>query len=93
MNLRKSIISTSRKCYVCAKTQDLEVHHFIHGNGKRELADRDGLYSCLCQQCHYAVHNGDSELDELLKRLAQRKWEENYGTREQFIKRYKRSYL
>ena len=90
----KSIISNDRVCYICGSTnKQLHKHHFLHGSNHRQLAEEDGLYAELCYDCHNRVHNYDPRLDLELKKIAQAKWEEVNGTRKDFIKRYKRSYL
>ena len=52
----------------------------------------------LCLNLHTnggeAVHrNPNGPLDRYLKELAQKYWEENNGTREEFIKTFGRNYL
>lgn len=42
--------------------------------------------------CHCLVHNSQ-ELDEFLKRKGQEAWEKTYGTRNDFVERYGKSYL
>lgn len=91
----KSIINNGQYCYVCGKPKN-HTHHCIFGS-KRALADKDGLTVPLCAECHNLIHTSSDpfyegiQLD--LKRIAQRKWEEKNGTREDFIKRYGRNYL
>lgn len=96
MSSNKSIISSSKLCYICGKWAT-ETHHCIYGTGKRKLADEDGLTVRLCRDCHTAIHNSNKDfdrwLDKALKQTAQGKWEERYGSREDFIRRYGRSYL
>lgn len=91
----KSIISNSTYCYICGKPKD-HTHHVI-GGSKRPLADKDGLTIPLCYECHNAMHNSTKEFDkdmrDAIKRIAQRRWEETYGNREEFIKRYGKNYL
>ena len=93
----KSIIDNSNSCYICGKTADLEVHHCIFGTGKRKKADEDGLTVKLCHTCHQAIHsptnNFDRTIQESLKKVAQRRWEDKYGSRADFVKRYGRNYL
>ena len=92
----KSIISNSNSCYICGRIDSLTVHHCIFGS-KRKLADEDGLTVKLCASCHEAIQHPTNKFDQsmqnALKKIAQEKWEEKYGTREDFIRRYKKSYL
>lgn len=92
----KSIITNSNTCYICGTNQNLQTHHCIF-ESKRELADKDGLTVKLCATCHHAIHIASNKFDlsmqNALKKIAQEKWEEKYGDREQFIERYEKSYL
>ena len=89
----KSIIVTGEpECFLCGVKYDLEVHHCIHGSGRRKLADEDGLTVYLCRSCHRILHDrGINDRD--LQVAAQYVWEREYGSREEFIKRYGRSYI
>lgn len=91
----KSVISKSTACYICGR-QGTETHHCIFGS-KRKKADEDGLTVRLCSDCHHAIHSPTNKFDQsmqnALKKIAQERWEEVYGSREDFIKRYGRSYL
>ena len=91
----KSVITNSSACYLCGKP-GTETHHCIFGS-KRKLADKDGLTVRLCHSCHDAIHHSPKEFDQqmqrALKKIAQEKWEEKYGSREEFIKRYGKNYL
>lgn len=93
--MSKSIISNEKECYVCRYTRCVEQHHIFFGTANRKISDKDGCWVYLCQRHHTSfigVHN-NRDLDLQLKRICQQKWEEINGDREQFIKRYGRSYL
>lgn len=94
----KSIIQTDRTktCYVCGTTQNIHLHHCFFGNPNRKLSDKYGLVVHLC----YLHHNGSNEgvhfnkdLDNHLKQLAQAKFEEVHGSREDFVRIFGRNYL
>jgi hypothetical protein len=91
----KSIIQTEKECYVCKTTRQLQLHHVYRG-GYRKIADKLGMTVFLCLHHHTgsneAVHNNKA-LDLHLKRLGQRKYEEVYGSREDFIETFGRNYL
>ena len=97
----KSIIESDTFCYICANVHKryifdgTEEHHIFCGHGKREFAGADGLTVHLCPQCHRegpeAVHKNHLA-DMYLKTVAQAKYEETH-TREEFLKRYGKSYL
>lgn len=89
----KSIIQDNKKCFICGTTQNLELHHIIYGVGRRELADKDGLTVWLCHE-HHTGNTGvhfNKELDRMLKEIAQTHFEKTHS-REEFTKRYGRSY-
>lgn len=92
----ESIISIERQCFICGIKGDLQRHHCFGGTANRRLSEEDGLWIWLCGQHHtmsnYSVHQ-DRSLDVKVKQIAQFKWEEKYGSREDFIKRYGKSYL
>ena len=70
-----------------------EVHHMIFGTAKRKLADEDGLTVHLCSIHHRMLHTNGFFKREL-QELAQETWQNHYnGTKEDFIRRYGKSYL
>ena len=91
----KSIIQQSSCCYFCGATQSLEEHHIFFGNPGRKISERNGFKVKLCPYCHRkgpkAPHR-DRNSDLMLKRIAQRKYEESH-TREEFIELIGRNYL
>lgn len=87
----KSIIQAERECYLCGRVDSLHVHHCLHGLANRKLADKDGLTVFLCPECHMNLHQRGWH-DRELKLLAENAWIEHYGTREEFMKRYGKSY-
>ena len=89
-------------CCLCGKKQDLEKgiiinkHEIFFGSANRDNSIADKMIAPLCPSCHnmgnVCVHN-NRELDLKLKRIGQEVWEKTYGTREDFINRYKKSWL
>lgn len=78
---------------MCGQTYGLELHHCIHGSGRRKLADEDGLTVYLCHVCHRNLHD-HGFFDTDLKMVAQTQWQKHYNkTAEDFLKRYHKSYL
>ena len=83
----ESIISTERKCFICGKTVNLQVHHCWHGSNRKK-ADRDGLTVNLCFECHSKLHD-KGEGDRYLMEIAERAWlKSTGGTVKDFIERY-----
>ena len=98
----KSILQSKRECFFCGNHGDHR-HHIFYGS-RRGLSEKYGCVVYLCwfhhehPQCgvHWTDPN-DHEIgqknDLILKQLAQRVWEKKYGTREDFIKTFGRSWL
>lgn len=98
MKKTKSIVTDNDfACYFCGKPAVCE-HHLIFGKGIRDLAEEDGLKVPVCNTCHTIgtlsgrIHD-NSMAEKLSKKLGQAIYESKLGTREQFVKRYGRSYL
>ena len=84
-------------CFLCGRFGPVEKHHLLHGTGRRQLAEEDGLYIFLCSNCHTlspnAVHN-NPKVDRMLQAYGQKIWKEKTGgTDEDFIRRYGKSYM
>lgn len=80
-------------CAICGRAKE-ETHHLVFGRGLRQLADEDKLTIPLCHDCHSDIHmNGTAAA--LSKMLGQIYWEKEHPeqTREDFRKRYGRSWL
>jgi len=85
-------------CLLCGKPKT-DIHHLISG-GLRTTADADELYIPVCRECHQAIHaNGAAmKLSKIVGQLAYEKQKVAEGSevddaREQFRKRYSRSWL
>ena len=92
----ESIISNEKQCYKCGIMGDLHRHHVFGGIANRRLSEMDGLWIWLCPDHHTMTDNSvhrNRSMDLAFKKEAQMKWEEKYGSREDFIKRYGKSYL
>lgn len=91
-----SLIQDGRYCVVCGAENALHLHHIFGGYANRQISDVDGCYCYLCYMHHnggnYGVHS-NRELDLYLKKECQTAWENKLGTREDFIKRYGKSWL
>lgn len=84
-------------CFFCGKPAECE-HHLLFGKGIRPLAEEDGLKVPSCHRCHNLgmtiekVHDNPMA-EKLSKMLGQAIYEKELGTREDFRKRYGKSYL
>lgn len=78
----KSIMHNDEYCYVCAVNLGTESHHCLHGTANRKQADKYGLIVKLCPECHrgtHGVHGREgAPLDRILKRQAQKMFEQEY---------------
>jgi len=98
----------SKFCALCGAMETYE-HHLIFGTGVRKLADEDDLIIDLCINCHTKgpdrVHD-NIQAERLSKMLGQMMYERDElakmiddsegqkdKVRQQFLKRYGRSYL
>lgn len=94
----KSIMQIKKECFECMTYSNLEEHHIFFGSANRKLSEQDGLKVWLCYNHHRGtngVHgkNGHT-LDEYLKSIAQITYmQKNNKTKEDFIKRYGKSYI
>lgn len=91
----KSIIQSEKKCFVCGTTQDLHTHHVFEGTANRSKSEKDGLKIYLCGKHHNLSLDGihyNKTLDLALKKYTQAVYEKTHS-REEFIRRYGRSYL
>lgn len=86
-------------CLLCNKRAS-EHHHLCYNRANRKLSDEDKLIIPLCRECHSFIHDY-AIAGKLSKVLGQTIWELNYcadkerilDAREQFRKRYGKSYL
>lgn len=91
----KSIMQENDRCHLCRNAVGTEWHHVFPGTPNRRHSEEDGLKVLLCSCCHWKVHNDPQESGRLmldLKREAQEAYELTH-TREEFMKRYGRSWL
>ena len=90
--MKKTIIEQNTDfCYFCGRLAT-DRHHVWHGTSNRKKADEDGLTVMLCHFCHMNLHDKGIG-DRLLMQVGQMAWENTYGTREDFIRRYGKSVL
>lgn len=96
--MSKSIVTEYKViCLFCGRQAEGE-HHLIFGTAGRELSEKDGLKVPTCNNCHNMgdklnrVHDNPMA-EKLSKMLGQAIFEGRIGTREEFRKRYGKSYL
>lgn len=91
-------------CEICGNRYAEDTHHLIYGRGLRKLADEDKLTLKVCGECHKggndSIH-GNTAAGQLSKMVGQAMWESRAiangktqeQAREEFMKRYGRSWL
>lgn len=93
--LMNSIIQERKECYVTGVSQGLHLHHCFKGS-RRKLADKYGLTVWLHYDVHRRLHDHSKPYETLendLKAVAQKAFEDNGGTREEFRAIFGASYL
>lgn len=72
----QSKVTDREECFFCGGVAT-QTHHLIFGNGRREFADRNGLFVPICDRCHTAsehicdrIHD-NSKAEQLSKMLGQ----------------------
>lgn len=91
----ESIIQNRKECYVTGDTRNLDEHHILKGS-RRKLSERHGLKVYLRHDIHMAMHDHRKPYETLendLKPIAQRAFEGNGGTREDFMDIFGCNYL
>lgn len=96
-NRRNVVTKYTDICYFCGQTAEA-MHHLISGTSGRKLAEQDGLKVPICNRCHNMGNvteriHGNIMAEKLSKMLGQAIYEIKIGTREEFRKRYGKSYL
>ena len=96
----ESILQTERRCFACGRQGELDVHHCLSGVSNRKNSEEYGLKIYLCRKCHSDLHDRGKIFlskwiyltEDDIKKFAQRKWEATYGTREDFIRVFGKSW-
>lgn len=93
--MARSIIQTEKECYVCGTTYNLHEHHCIYGTANRKQSEKYGLKVWLCLEHHTGqrgVHH-NKDLDTQLKKLAQARFEAEYGQNIRFRDVFGKNYI
>jgi len=93
----KSVLQTRKECFICGAQTNLHDHHIIYGVANRKKSEKYGLKCFLCYEHHEGNtgvhHNPNKSYDLYLKQTAQEYYEEHYGSREDFIREFGKSFL
>lgn len=89
----RSKLQTEKKCYYTESYNNLTEHHIFNG-AYRKKSDIDGFVIWVTFEEHDKLHSTAEGVKKRLelKRIAQKIYERDH-TREEFIKRYGKSYL
>lgn len=90
-----SIIQSEKRCYVSGATSWLDEHHVFKAS-RRKLSEKHGLKVWLRHDIHMQMHDHTPPYETLendLKAVAQQAFEDNCGTREEFMRIFGASYL
>lgn len=89
---RYSVFSNdTERCYLCGSTYKLTWHE-IYAGKNRQNSMRYGLCLRLCLNCHSKEQEND-QFNNYWHKQGQLYWEKNIGSREEFIKVFRRNYL
>ena len=89
---RYSVFSNdTERCYLCGSTYKLTWHE-IYAGKNRQNSMRYGLCLRLCLNCH-SKEQEDSQFNDYWHKQGQLYWEENIGSRKEFIKAFRRNYI
>lgn len=89
---RYSVFSNNTEnCYLCNSTYKLTWHE-IYAGKNRQNSMRYGLCLRLCLKCH-SKEQKNSQFNDYWHKQGQLYWEENIGSRKEFIKVFRKNYL
>ena len=80
------------RCYICGAYGHTDEHH-VFGGPCRKTSDRYGLVVHLCRSCHSQIHDQGGNTNLYLHQRGQMIYEEHFGSRQDFIREFIRSYL
>lgn len=78
-------------CCNCGSMANMTKHEVFEGKNRRNSM-KYGFVLPLCLRCHQLLQN-DNDFNLKWKKKSQKYFEEHYGTREDFIKIFRRNYL
>ncbi|MBO5610597.1 MAG: hypothetical protein J5929_09565 [Eubacterium sp.] len=95
--MKSIIIKDLKVCAECGTTENVEIHHCIHGTAGRKFATKYHLLIGLCSTHHRGsegVHdnNNNNDLDLKYKRMAQEAFEKKYS-HEKWMEEWGKNYL
>ena len=89
--MKKSIMQDDKKCFITGSTEQLDIHHCLHGI-RRKAADKWGCWVWLRRDIHMELHDKNKALDRMIEKACQERFEELYG-HQKFMEVFGKSYL
>lgn len=89
--MSRSIMQSEKKCFITGAEVSLDRHHCFHGI-RRKAAEEWGCWIWLRSDLHRELHDKNKELDRMIERACQERFEELYG-HEKFMEVFGKSYL
>ena len=89
--MARSIMQTEKECFLTGCTQQLDRHHIYAGN-RRRASEKYGCWCWLRHDLHMELHDRNKELDKMLRRACQERFEEIYS-HDEFMAIFGKSYL
>lgn len=89
--MKKSIMQDEKVCFITGSRYNLDQHHCFHGI-RRKAADKYGCWIWLRHDLHMELHDKNKELDRMIERACQERFEEIYSHQE-FMDIFGKSYL
>ena len=77
-------------CYICGRKKD-DLHEIFGGRNRRNSM-KYGFILPLCRECH-SLNQNNPFFNDYWHKQGQTYWEEYIGSREEFIKVFRRNYL
>jgi len=91
----KSVLTTDMKhCYICG-SENIHLHHVFGASNKRHSEEYGyiiPLHPAYHNMSNKGVHH-NREFDLMFKRMAQSHFEKHYGSRDDFIKIFGKSWI
>ena len=88
---RFSVFYELNACCYCGSIYQLTKHEIFEGRN-RQNSMKHGFVLPLCLKCHRELQE-DTDFNDKWKKKAQEYFENNIGTREDFLKIFRRNYL
>lgn len=92
----KSVLQERKECIVCGTALGLHCHHVFYGTANRKKSEQYGYKVWLCSRHHNMSDEGahfNGRMALALKQMAQKHFEEHYGSRSDFIHEFGKSWL